>query len=53
MAASSVSVHMRQSPVADLGLESTALSCESLLESDSSAPWSASSPLTSTMESLY
>ena len=35
MAASYVSEHMRQSPVTDLGPESTALSNESLLESNS------------------
>ena len=34
MVASSVSEHVRQSPVADSGPESAALSSESLLESD-------------------
>ena len=34
MANSLVSEHVRQSPVADLGPESTALSSESLLECD-------------------
>ena len=46
-AASSVSEHMRQSLVADSGPESTALSCELLLKSDSLPLWSASSSLTS------
>ena len=52
MAASLVSEHMRQSPVADTGPELAALSSESLLESDMSPLWSASSPMTSTTESL-
>ena len=47
MAASSVSADMGQSPLADLGPESTALSSESMLESDLSALWSASYLLTS------
>ena len=45
MATSSVSDHMRQSPVADLGPESTTLSYKLLLESGSLQLWSALSPL--------
>ena len=52
MATSSVSEHMRQSSVTDFRPESGALSSESLLESESSPLWSASSQLTSTAESL-
>ena len=50
-AATSVSEHVKQSPVADLGPELAALSCESLLEFDSSPFWSVSSTLTFYRES--
>ena len=50
--ASLVSKYVRQSPVADSGLESVALSHQSLIESDLSPLWLALSPLTSTTESL-
>ena len=52
MATSSVSENERQSPVADFGPESAALSHELLPKSDSSQPWSILCLLTSTMESL-
>ena len=48
MATSSVSEHVRQSPAADLGSDLAALSCKSLLKSDSLPLWSASSTPTST-----
>ena len=52
MATSSISKHMRQSPVADSGPGSATLFSESLLKSNLLPLWLASSPLTSTTESL-
>ena len=51
-AVSTVSEHVRQSLVADLGPDLAALSHELLPEFDPSPPWSASSSLTSTTESI-